>query len=138
MTGIIQIPLLDYDLRPHLKSNAAPNFLSSFLLGIFFSAGWSPCVGPILGSILTLAANGQLSLQYGVVLLSAYSLGLALPFMAAALGIGWVVNISRKYKKQLHAVEIVMGIILIIIGVMLFLGVFQQLKSFGSLFQLGL
>ncbi len=137
MTGILRIPFLDYDLRPQSQGDRQRSYISSFLLGIFFSAGWSPCVGPVLGSILTLALNGG-SISQGVSLLSVYSLGLAIPFLAAALGIGWVGTILRKYRKVMHYVEIVMGVILIIVGVMLFLGTFEQLGRFGPFVDFGL
>jgi cytochrome c-type biogenesis protein len=106
-------------------------------MGVFFSAGWSPCVGPTLGVILTLALNGGSPAQ-GVSLLSAYSAGLAIPFLLAALGIGWVSRILRKYGKVIHSIEIVMGVILVIVGVMLFLGTFEQLGRFGLFVDFGL
>lgn len=137
MTGILRIPFLDYDLRPQSQGDRQRSYVSSLLLGVFFSAGWSPCVGPVLGSILTLALNGG-SLSTGVQLLSVYSLGLAIPFLAAALGIGWVSTILRKYRKIMHVTEIVMGVILIIVGVMLFLGTFEQLARFGPFVDFGL
>jgi len=137
MTGLLRIPFLDYDLRPQSQGDRQRSYLSSLLLGVFFSAGWSPCVGPVLGSILTLALNGG-SLLTGVQLLSVYSLGLAIPFLAAALGIGWVSTLLRKYSKVMHTVEIVMGILLIIVGVMLFLGTFEQLGRFGPFVDFGL
>ena len=137
MTGIIRIPFLEYDLRVQSKTQKNRSYLSSFLMGIFFSAGWSPCVGPVLGSILTLAVNGG-SILEGTKLLSAYSVGLAIPFLIAALGIGWVVNIIQKYGKVMHYAEIVMGIILIIIGVMLFLGTLETLNRFGLFVNFGL
>lgn len=137
MTGIIRIPFLEYDLRPRSRVDQSRSYVSSALLGIFFSAGWSPCVGPILGSILTLALNGG-SISQGVSLLSAYSAGLAIPFLLAALGIGWISHMIRKYSKVLHVVEIGMGVIMIGVGAMLFMGTFQQLSRFGPLVNFGL
>ena len=95
-------------------------------MGIFFSAGWAPCVGPVLGAILTLSMNGG-SISQGVSLLSAYSAGLAIPFLVAALGVGWVSLTLKKYGKVMHYVEIGMGVVLVGVGIMLFLGVFEQL-----------
>jgi len=103
----------------------------------FFSAGWSPCVGPVLSAILTLAIQGG-SISEGTKLLSAYSVGLAIPFLIAALGIGWVTNIMQKYAKLTHYVEIIMGVILIIVGFMLFFGILAQLNRFGFFFDLGI
>jgi len=95
-------------------------------MGIVFSAGWSPCVGPVLGSILTLSANGG-NILLGTKLGLSYSAGLAVPFLIAALGIGWVTTILRKYGKIMRYVEIVMGIVLILIGLLLITGQFALL-----------
>jgi cytochrome c-type biogenesis protein len=106
-------------------------------MGVFFSAGWSPCVGPVLGAILTMALNGG-SISQGVSLLSAYSAGLAIPFLLAAFGIGWVTTILRRYGKVMRYVEIGMGIILVIVGGMLLFGTFQLLSRYGFFVDLGL
>lgn len=137
MTGILRIPFLDYDLRPQNTGDRQRSYVSSFLLGIFFSAGWSPCVGPVLGAILTLALNGG-SILEGVKLLSAYSAGLAIPFLLAAVGIGWVSGLLRRYRKVTHYVEIGMGVLLIVVGVMLFLGTFEQLGRFAPFINFGI
>lgn len=137
LTGIIRIPFLEYDLRPQSTPDRNRGYLASGLMGVFFSAGWSPCVGPVLGAILTLAINGG-SISQGVGLLTAYSLGLAIPFLVAALGIGWVTTILRRYGKVMRYVEIAMGVLLIIVGVMLFFGTFQQLSRFGFFVDFGL
>lgn len=137
MTGIIRIPFLEYDLRPQSTPDRNRGYIASALMGVFFSAGWSPCVGPVLGAILTLALNGG-SISKGVSLLSAYSAGLAIPFLIAALGIGWVTTILRRYGKVMRYVEIAMGVLLIIVGVMLFVGTFEQLARFGFFVDFGL
>lgn len=137
MTGILRIPFLEYDLRPQSAPDRNRGYVASALMGVFFSAGWSPCVGPVLGAILTLALNGG-SISQGVSLLSAYSAGLAIPFLIAALGIGWVTTILRRYNKVMRYTEIVMGVVLIIVGAMLFMGTFQQLARFGFFVDLGL
>jgi cytochrome c-type biogenesis protein len=137
MTGIWRIPFLQYDTRSQKKPDQSKGYLSSLLMGIFFSAGWSPCVGPVLGAILTLSLSGG-SVFTGGTLLAAYSAGLAIPFLIAALGVGWVTKVIRKYGKALHYLEITMGIILIIVGSLLFSGLFERLTiyltRFGSLF----
>ncbi len=133
MTGLVRIPFLEYDLRPQSSPERKQGYLASFLMGIFFSAGWSPCVGPILGAILTLAFNGG-SLTQGVLLLSAYSAGLAIPFLIAATQIGLVTLVIRRYGKIMRYVEILMGVVLIIVGVLLLSGRFEQLASLGSFF----
>ena len=99
MTGILRIPFLEYDLRPQTVPDRRRGYLASALMGVFFSAGWSPCVGPVLGAILTLALNGG-SISQGVVLLSAYSAGLAIPFLIASTQIGLVTNVIRRYGKR--------------------------------------
>jgi len=137
MIGVFRIPFLEYDLRVHSQVDARWGYISSALMGVFFSAGWSPCVGPVLGAILTLALNGG-SVYLGVKLLSAYSAGLAIPFLIAALGIGWVSVILRKYGKVMRYVEIAMGILLVIVGAMLFLGTFELLSRYGLFVDLGL
>ena len=137
MTGLFRIPFLEYDLRPRTIPDRNRGYISSLFLGIVFSAGWSPCVGPVLGAILTLAFNGG-SILKGIQLLSAYSVGLAVPFLLAALGIGWVSIILKKYSKVMRITEIVMGVILIIVGVMLFLGIFEQIARFGYFVNFGL
>lgn len=137
MMGVLRIPFLEYDLRVHDAPAGRWGYLSSALLGVFFSAGWSPCVGPVLGAILTLAINGG-SMVLGAKLLSAYSAGLAVPFLAAALGIGWVTAILRKYGRVTHYVEIGLGAVLVIVGVMLFAGVFELIARYGYYVNFGL
>ena len=133
MTGIIRIPFLEYDLRPQSVPDRQRGYVASFLMGIVFSAGWSPCVGPILGAILTIALNGG-SISQGAVLLIAYSAGLAIPFLLASVYIGMVTTILKRYSKVMRIVEIAMGVVLIIVGVLLFFGRFQQLASLGSFY----
>ncbi len=137
MIGIIRIPFLQYDVRVHTKVNQNLGYLSSVLMGVFFSAGWSPCVGPVLGTILTLSANGG-NLWVGTLLGLAYSAGLAIPFLVAALGIGWVTTILRKYGKVMHYVEIIMGILLVVIGILLITGKFALLAPNGIGIDFGL
>lgn len=137
MMGILRIPFLEYDVRVHDAPSNRWGYLSSALLGVFFSAGWSPCVGPVLGTILTLAINGG-SVALGAKLLSAYSAGLAVPFLVAAFGIGWVTTILRKYNKVMHYVEIGMGVVLVIVGGMLFAGIFELIARYGYYVNFGL
>jgi cytochrome c-type biogenesis protein len=133
MIGVFHIPLLAYDTRVQQLPDPKLGYLSSALMGVFFSAGWSPCVGPVLGAILTLAINGG-SIPLGAVLLSSYSIGLAIPFLVAALGIGWVTSILRKYGKVMRYVEIVMGVTLVIVGIMLFSGIFELIAQRAQFF----
>lgn len=133
MIGVFRIPFLEYDTRVQQLPDRKWGYLSSALMGVFFSAGWAPCVGPVLGSILTLAMNGG-SLSTGVSLLSAYSAGLAIPFLFAALGVGWVSITLRKYGKVMHYIEIGMGVVLVILGIMLFAGVFELIAQRAQFF----
>jgi len=137
MSGILRIPFLDYQLKPQTRLDQNRSLISSGFVGMVFSAGWSPCVGPVLGAILMLAVNGG-SISKGIGLLSAYSAGLAIPFLLAALGIGWVTGILRKHTRALHAVEVAMGLILVIVGAMLFLGTFEQIARFGLFVDFGI
>jgi cytochrome c-type biogenesis protein len=133
MIGVFRIPFLEYDTRVQKMPDRKWGYLSSALMGVFFSAGWAPCVGPVLGAILTLALNGG-SISTGVSLLSAYSAGLAIPFLLAALGVGWVSLTLRKYGKAIHYIEIGMGVVLVILGIMLFAGIFERIAQAGQFF----
>jgi cytochrome c-type biogenesis protein len=133
MIGVFRIPFLEYDTRVQTMPDRRWGYLSSALMGVFFSAGWAPCVGPVLGAILTLALNGG-SVSTGVSLLSAYSAGLAIPFLLAALGVGWVSLTLRKYGKAMHYIEIGMGVVLVILGILLFAGIFERIAQAGQFF----
>ena len=137
MIGVFRIPFLEYDTRVQKLPDARLGYLASFLMGVFFSAGWSPCVGPVLGAILTLALNGG-DLAFGALRLAAYSAGLAIPFLIAALGIGWVTTLLRQHGKTMRYVEIAMGVILVIVGLMLIFGVFNLLANYGLFVDFGL
>ncbi len=137
MTGIVRISLLEYDLRPQTKIDQKRGLLSSFLMGIIFSVGWSPCTGPILGGILMLAMNSA-NMNKGLLLLTAYSMGLAIPFLVAAMGIGWVSGLLKRFQKMTRYIEIGMGILLIIIGIMLTLGIYQLLSKFAPIINIPL
>ena len=133
MIGVFRIPFLEYDTRVQKVPDRKWGYFSSALMGVFFSAGWAPCVGPVLGAILTLSLNGG-SVSTGVSLLSAYSAGLAIPFLLAALGVGWVSLTLRKYGKVMHYIEIAMGVVLVILGVLLFSGIFERIAAAGQFF----
>ncbi len=133
MIGVFRIPFLEYDVRVHSLPDRRWGYLSSALMGVFFSAGWSPCVGPVLSVILTFALNGG-DIGLGAKLLSFYSAGLGIPFLVAALGIGWVSNILRRHGKVMRTVEVAMGVVLVIIGIMLFAGIFELIAQRGQFF----
>jgi cytochrome c-type biogenesis protein len=133
LTGLIRIPFLQYDTRRQVAPDRKLGYLSSALLGVFFSAGWSPCVGPILGTILTISLSTG-SIAQGGWLLVAYSAGLAIPFLIAATQISLVTRVLKRYGRFTHTVEIVMGVLMILVGLLLFLGRFQQIASLGFFF----
>lgn len=137
MIGVINIPFLDYDLRPDGAPDRGRGYISSAMMGVFFSAGWSPCVGPVLGAILTMALNGA-NAVIGAILLSAYSAGLAIPFLLASLGIDWVTKVIREHGKVMRYASLAMGGLLIVVGVMLFMGTFESLARFGFFVDFGL
>ena len=137
MIGIFRIPFLDYDVRVHSQIDRRWGYLSSAMMGVFFSAGWSPCIGPVLGAILTIVLNGG-SVVLAAKLLAAYSTGLAIPFLIAALGIGWVTTILRRYSKAMHYAEIAMGVLLVIVGIMLFRGTYTSIANYGYFVDFGL
>jgi cytochrome c-type biogenesis protein len=102
-------------------------------MGVFFSAGWSPCVGPILGAILTFSMYGG-SVPQGILMLTAYSAGLAIPFLVAAAEISLATQLIRRYRNTTRYIEKGMGVILILVGLLLFSGRFQQISSLGTFF----
>jgi cytochrome c-type biogenesis protein len=137
MIGVFRIPFLEYDVRVHSQVDRRWGYISSTLMGIFFSAGWSPCIGPVLGWIMTFSVNGG-SIIKGTTLGVAYSTGLAIPFLLAALGIGWVSALLHRYSKVMRVVEIIMGGLLIVVGILLFLGSFSVLANYIPRINFGL
>lgn len=137
MTGLLRIGFLEFDARVQTAQSNRMGFLSSFLMGVSFSAGWSPCIGPVLGAILTLVLN-EGNISSGAVFLSAYSLGMAIPFLIAAAATGWVTNLLVKQGKVMHMIEVVMGILMIILGLLLFMGLFERLAALGTFVDFGL
>ncbi|HUZ49624.1 MAG TPA: cytochrome c biogenesis protein CcdA [Candidatus Dormibacteraeota bacterium] len=116
MMGMIRIPFLMMDKRVHV-AHERRTYWTSGLVGIAFAAGWSPCIGPILGGILAIASQEQ-SAQ-AVVLLLSYSLGLAVPFFLTALAIGAVLPALNRVKRFLPAIEFTAGLFLVIVGLVL-------------------
>lgn len=120
VAGIGRIPLLAREKKLELRPRT-PGAAASFLLGMAFAAGWTPCIGPVLASIL-IYAGSQATLPRGMLLLAVYSLGLALPFLLVALALGPVFHSLRKFSRYLPQISLVNGIILIIMGLMVFFG----------------
>ncbi|MGI8405116.1 MAG: cytochrome c biogenesis CcdA family protein [Thermomicrobiales bacterium] len=124
--GLVRIPFLDRDKRLAIGVGSPGSVSSSFVIGVGFGAGWSPCVGPILGAILTRAA-GQGNIQRGMLLLSAYAVGLGVPFILAAFAFGSAPGILRKINGRLHTITLISGAIMLGVGVIMLLGIYQQL-----------
>jgi len=121
MSGLLRIPFLELEFRKHAEPNPRLGFISSLLMGMFFSAGWTPCVGPTLGVVLTLAGT-QASMTKGVLLLALYSLGLGLPFIITALAMDRVGKWMRRMATITRYVTIASGILLVGVGILLILG----------------
>lgn len=104
----------------HLRSqDTKPGIVSGFLLGFAFAFGWTPCIGPILATVLTLAAASE-TVSRGVLLLAVYSAGLAVPFLITALGLGLFLQFYKNFRKYLHAVELFSGVLLLFVGGLVF------------------
>ena len=104
----------------HLRSSdTKPGILSGFLLGFAFAFGWTPCIGPILATVLALAAASD-TVARGVLLLAVYSAGLAVPFLLTALGLGHFLRFYQNFRKHLHAVELFSGVLLLFVGGLVF------------------
>ncbi len=125
LTGVIRIPFLEYELRPKTKVQSKLSFVSSFLLGVIFAAGWSACIGPILGSILTMTLV-QGMIWEGILNLLVFSLGLAIPFLIVAIGMQYAITLIRKFQRFTRIVEIISGVLMIALGVVLHIGLFEK------------
>ena len=123
--GVINLKFLNYEKRIQTSSNV--NFYSPILIGMAFAFGWTPCIGPILGSILVLAATEE-SLTKGILLLSFYSLGLAIPFVLSGYLIQKFLIFSKNFKQNIVLVTKIGGIILLITGVLILT---NQLQALG-------
>jgi cytochrome c-type biogenesis protein len=132
--GILKIGFLARDIRYHPQDKPA-GYLGSFAVGVAFAAGWTPCVGPILGSILLYAGSSG-SVMTGILLLSAYSLGLGLPLFLASLGIQSFLGHFKRVSRYLWLVSGVSGMFLVIVGLMIFTNSFTWLTS--KLSQMGI
>jgi len=128
--GVIHIPFLEYDKRVNRPPDLRWGYLSSSMMGVFFSAGWSPCVGPVLGAVLTLALSANAAGQ-GALLLTAYSLGLGIPFLLTAAGVAPVSSLLKRHKPLLRYANPALGALLILIGVLIFTDTLQALASYA-------
>ena len=120
----------------HLRSigGSKPGLVSGFLLGFAFALGWTPCIGPILTSVLALAAMRERVIE-GVILLAFYSAGLSIPFLLTAVGIGRFLTFYQRFRKHLHTVEVFSGVLLLAIGGLVFVNGLARLSVRMSRFQ---
>ncbi|MHB1458908.1 MAG: cytochrome c biogenesis CcdA family protein [Armatimonadota bacterium] len=130
--GVFRIKALFTERRFHILPKNA-GFLGAFLIGMMFALGWTPCIGPVLSGIIALAANSG-TVHQGILLLVLYSLGLGIPFIIAGFAASTIMNYLSVIKKHFRIVEITSGVILLIIGVMIFMGSFQRLSDMASQF----
>ncbi|HKS26435.1 MAG TPA: cytochrome c biogenesis protein CcdA [Pyrinomonadaceae bacterium] len=127
LMGVLKIAALYKDTR-HFSQQKPRGIFGSFTLGLAFAAGWTPCIGPILGGIIGLAATSG-GWRSGLVLSSFYAMGLAVPFLLTGLGINQFLGFYSKFRRHLHKVEVVSGSILIIIGLVVAFGLTTKLNS---------
>jgi cytochrome c-type biogenesis protein len=130
LTGLLKIKALYADKRMHaLKGGSTP--WGAFVVGFAFAFGWTPCIGPILGAILTLAAAEETVLK-GTALLAVYSAGLAVPFLLTSLGIDRFLSFYGRFRRHLHTVEVISGVLLIVIGALVLTRHFTVLSGYLS------
>ncbi|MEO0670637.1 MAG: cytochrome c biogenesis protein CcdA [Pseudomonadota bacterium] len=137
--GVLRVPVLFLTARFDTNVQGA-SYLGAFVIGLAFAFGWTPCIGPILAAVLTLAAS-EGSLTTGVGYLAAYSLGLGVPFVLAAVAIGPFMDFMRRFRSHLGKVEMVMGLILVVTGILFLTGTITwigqwMLETFPALAEL--
>ncbi|GCE46521.1 cytochrome c-type biogenesis protein [Thermosporothrix hazakensis] len=133
LTGLLRLPFL-YTQKRFSYRPSRPSYPASFLIGVIFALGWSPCIGPILGAILVLAADAE-TLRQGIFLLLLYSLGLGIPFLLLGLGVNQLSKLLTRLKPYLGKIEIATGVLMIVAGIVIF---FNLLTLFNSFFNIGL
>lgn len=124
--GVFRIPILDREARLDAGDKGG-SALGAYVLGLAFAFGWTPCIGPQLGAILSIAAQ-EGSIQRGTVLLGTYALGLGLPFLLAALFIGRAVGVMARLKRHMKTIERAMGLLLLAVGLALVTGAFTDIS----------
>jgi cytochrome c-type biogenesis protein len=122
--GWIDIPFMNYDTRQQFSARRDLGLASSYLMGIFFSAGWTPCVGPTLGAILTLGFKEE-TVGQGAWLLIGYSLGMGIPFLLTGLAVDRATAVLRKLRGAMPVIKAVTGGLLVLIGILLLVDAFH-------------
>ena len=128
VAGFLKMDFLMRDKKVHLSGKPA-GYVGTFLVGMTFAAGWTPCIGPILGTIL-LYASSQGSAFYGFKLLAVYSLGLALPFFISSLAINSFLSYSKKLMRYMRVIMIISGLLLILFGILLLTNRVREFTGF--------
>lgn len=132
LMGVFRITSLMREKRVHLSDKPA-GVLGTLAVGAAFGAGWTPCIGPVLGGILGLASTSDTVWQ-GVGLLGVYSLGLAIPFLLAALALDWFLSAFSRYRRFIPVMEKASGVLLVVLGLMLVTGSFTILTGWLNQF----
>jgi cytochrome c-type biogenesis protein len=127
MLGIFNVSLFSRERRVHIADKPV-GYLGTLLVGIAFGAGWTPCIGPILGSILTYAASSA-DMSRGIWLLLAYSLGLAVPFLLSAIAVERFLDVFARMKRQMVWITRTSGVLMIVIGVLMITNYFTVLAT---------
>jgi cytochrome c-type biogenesis protein len=127
IAGFLKMDFLMRDKKFHLSGRPS-GYLGAFVIGMTFAAGWTPCIGPILGSIL-LYASTKGSAVYGIKLLAIYSLGLAVPFFVSSLAFNSFLSYSRKIQRYMRVIMIISGLLMIIFGILLLMDKVSQLTN---------
>jgi cytochrome c-type biogenesis protein len=125
--GVLRLGFLDVEKRLHVASRPA-GLAGAFVIGLAFAFGWTPCVGPILATILLLAAGGD-SVGYGTGLLATYAAGLGVPFLVAAVAVGPFLRFMRRFKRHMRAVELAIGGLLVATGLLILTGRLSEIAN---------
>ncbi|HEY4930759.1 MAG TPA: cytochrome c biogenesis protein CcdA [Terriglobales bacterium] len=128
LTGLLKIKALYADKRLH-DVKGGSSALGSFAVGFAFAFGWTPCIGPILATILVFA-GAQETVFKGVLLLAIYSAGLAVPFLLTSLGVDRFLGFYTRFRRHLHTVEVISGVLLIVVGVLIFMNNLRLLSGY--------
>ncbi len=121
---VFRIPILDQEARFETRASGGSAF-GAYVLGLAFAFGWTPCIGPVLGTILSLAAQ-EGSVERGLLLMGAYALGLGIPFLLTALFLNRALGLMGRLKRHMRAIERVMGVLLVFVGTMMLTGAFSD------------
>ena len=131
-TGIINLPFLQMERRFELRSKPL-GYVGSFLVGIVFAAGWTPCIGPILSTILIYASTSQ-SFTKGLLLLAVYSLGLGVPFFLSSLAFNSFLSAFERIKRYMRVITLVSGLFMIVIGILFLTDTFREINTYLNIF----